>query len=181
MTLRSRLIRLAFTQPELRPDLVSLLKVARTAVLYHGTTEKFDRFELARAGRRDSGNLGRGIYLSADVEVAQMYAERNSERFGGVPTVYRVQANIGDVAVLDATLRKRLTEEAGVPFPPRAQDPERSERLRTWFLANGFDSVKSGDEYVVFDPKRLKIVGEVPFESESDRLRRMFEEATRKR
>jgi len=143
--------------------------------LYHGTNQLFDRFDLARAGRRDSGNLGRGIYLSQDPEFAMRYAEANVEKWGGVPTVLRVHASI---TVVDfSTLRTRLMADTGVTFPPRAQDPERSETLRAWFLQHGIDAAASGSEIVVFDPARLHIEGieHVPTERERNQalLRRL--------
>ena len=52
-------------------------------LLYHGTTEVFDKFDTSKSGRRDSGNLGRGIYLSTDSDMAMSYAEENARRFDG--------------------------------------------------------------------------------------------------
>jgi len=93
-------------------------------LLYHGTTEVFDKFDTSRAGRRDSGNLGRGVYLSTDSDMAMSYAEENVERFGGEPVVLEVEHNLENVANFNDHVND--LRQLGVNFPPKANDPERS-------------------------------------------------------
>lgn len=132
-----------------------------TETLYHGTTREFSRFDLAHAGKRDSGNLGRAVYLSRTPRMAMDYAEDNVKRWGGTPTVLKVQARLGKVANLDSAMRARLMRETGVSFPPQARDPERSEVLRRWFIEQGYDAVDNGDEVAVFEPTKLRVLGPV--------------------
>ena len=65
-------------------------------LLYHGTTEVFDAFDINKTGRRDSGNMGSGVYLSTDSDIAMSYAEENAKRFDGDPVVLEVEHNLED-------------------------------------------------------------------------------------
>lgn len=94
MALRERVIRLAFTQPELRKHLLPLLREARTldlshyglegllegrpVTLYHGTTRQFAKFDLSRS-RTELVNqfYGAGIFLTPSKRVAWKYAYAN--------------------------------------------------------------------------------------------------------
>jgi len=131
-------------------------------LLYHGTTEVFDKFDTSRAGRRDSGNLGRGVYLSTDSDMAMSYAEENVERFGGDPVVLEVEHNLENVANFNDHVND--LRQLGVNFPPKANDPERSAKLTEYFTEKGFDAANMGHEVVVFDANKLNIkgVGDIP-------------------
>jgi len=145
-------------------------------VLYHGTTREFKKFDLSKAGRRDSGNMGRGVYLSKDPTFAMRYAEANAVKWGEGAVVLKVDANLRKVADFGKFM-SRLKEELGVGFPPKPNDPERSEILRQWFMEQGYDAAESGsgNEIVVFDPTRLKIVGREDVPTEAERLRATWE------
>ena len=136
-------------------------------LLYHGTTEVFDKFDTSRAGRRDSGNLGRGVYLSTDSDMAMSYAEENVERFGGDPVVLEVEHNLENVANFNDHVND--LRQLGVNFPPKANDPERSAKLTEYFTEKGFDAANMGHEVVVFDANKLNIkgVGDIPSAEEA--------------
>lgn len=94
MTLRSRLIRLAHTKPQLRPHLLPLLKEAATfdpshyglegllegkpTTLYHGTTAKFSSFDMSLSrGELVNKFYGKGIFLVPSKKIAMKYADAN--------------------------------------------------------------------------------------------------------
>ena len=127
----------------------------------------FDKFDTSRAGRRDSGNLGRGVYLSTDSDMAMSYAEENVERFGGESVVLEVEHNLENVANFNDHVND--LRQLGVNFPPKANDPERSAKLTEYFTEKGFDAANMGHEVVVFDANKLNIkgVGDIPSTEEA--------------
>ena len=140
-------------------------------LLYHGTTEVFDKFDDSKVGRRDSGNLGRGIYLSTDSNMAMSYAEENTKRFGGDPVVLEVEHSLENVANFNEHIDD--LKQLGVNFPPKANDPERSAALTKYFTEKGFDGAHSGHEIVVFDVNKLNIkgVGDIPSTEEAFKIK----------
>ena len=135
-------------------------------LLYHGTTEAFDTFDISKAGRRDSGNMGKGVYLSTDSDIAMSYAEENAKRFDGDPVVLEVEHNLNNVADFHDHISE-LTQ-MGVAFPPKANDPERSAFLTKYFTEKEFDAARSGHEVVVFEPSKLNIRGDGNIPSTED-------------
>ena len=136
-------------------------------LLYHGATEVFDKFDTTKPGRRDSGNLGRGVYLSTDSDMAMSYAEENAKRFDGEPVVLEVRHDLENVANFNDHVND--LRQLGVNFPPKANDPERSAKLTEYFTGKGFDAAIMGHEVVVFDAGKLYIkgVGDVPSTEET--------------
>jgi hypothetical protein len=126
-------------------------------LLYHGTTETFDAFDINKAGRRDSGNMGKGVYLSTDSDIAMSYAEENAKRFDGDPVVLEVEHNLDNVADFNDHVSELI--QMGVTFPPKANDPERSAVLTEYFTEKEFDAAHAGHEVVVFEPNKLNIRG----------------------
>lgn len=143
--------------------------------LFHGTTEAFDRFDPARTGRRDPGNLGAGVYVTPDPMFARRYAEDNAERFGGEPTVLGVRGKLKKTANLE-DVREQIEADTGLKFP-LPQTREASERVRDWFIEHGFDSVRLNDEIAVFEPRRLKVTGPADVPSVREHEQRQFREA----
>ena len=155
---------------------------AKTLTLYHGTTQEFDRFDLSKAGKRDTGNLGRGIYLTKDPTFAMRYAEDNARKRGAEPVVLTVRASVSNVAPF-YRLIPQMQAELGAGFPPKAQDKRRSEMLRQWLMGQGYDAAEAGSEVVVFDPRKLKIMGREGVPTERERMRailRHFQETGEK-
>ena len=64
----------------------------------------------------------------------------------------------------------RIKSELGAGFPPKSQDPRRSETLRLWFMEQGYDAAEAGNEIVVFDPRKLQILGQEHVRTEQDRM-----------
>ncbi len=126
-------------------------------LLYHGTTEAFDAFDINKVGRRDSGNMGKGVYLSTDSDIAMSYAEENAKRFDGDPVVLEVEHNLDNVADFNDHVSELI--QMGVTFPPKANDPERSAVLTEYFTEKEFDAAHAGHEVVVFEPSKLNIRG----------------------
>jgi hypothetical protein len=145
-----------------------------TTTLYHGTTEVFSKFDPTKIGRRDSGNLGRGIYLSRDPTFAMRYAEDNAAKLGKAPVVLRVRAKLGKVADFYALIPE-MRRALGITFPPVAHDTHRSEILRQWLMDQGYASAEAGSEIVVFDSRRLHIEGQEIVGTEKERLRDMMQ------
>lgn len=127
--------------------------------LYHGTNRIFPWFSIDKAGRRDSGNLGRGVYLSSSMNIAKAYAEDHAKWWGGYPVVLVVRADLRKTAIFDDALVELLREDLGISFPPEARDEGRSLALTRWFLSRGYDSLQVTSEVVVFDSSRLSIQG----------------------
>jgi len=50
-------------------------------VLYHGTTDSFDRFDISHPHRYDTGFVGKGIYLTLNKGHAAIYARQKGNRF----------------------------------------------------------------------------------------------------
>lgn len=48
----------------------------RPRVFYHGTNADITTFDLDHKGRLDQGWLGRGVYLTSDVDIAEFYAKQ---------------------------------------------------------------------------------------------------------
>ena len=140
-------------------------------LLYHGTTEAFDKFDISKIGRRDSGNLGRGVYLSTDSNMAMSYAEENAKRFDGEPMVLEVEHSLENVANFNDHVNE--LRQMGVNFPPKANDPERSAILTKYFTEKGFDAASMGHEVVVFDADKLDIkgVGDIPSTKEAFKIK----------
>jgi hypothetical protein len=141
--------------------------------LYHGTTTKFVKFDPKKIGRRDSGNLGTGIYLTTDDSIAMRYAEDNVERFGGTPTVLAVKHSLNKVADFDK-LMPYLETTLNIDFPPKADELTRSKKLQQWFLSNGYDAARGGHEVVVFKPEKLNIKGQADVPSSQERLKQLY-------
>ena len=43
-------------------------------VVYHGTSDDFDTFDLNSSGRKDTGWLGKGVYMTTSPDIASSYA-----------------------------------------------------------------------------------------------------------
>ena len=140
-------------------------------LLYHGSTEIFDRFDANKSGRRDSGNIGRGIYLSTDSDMAMSYAEENAKRFGGEPVVLEVEHSLENIANFNEHIDD--LRQQGVNFPPKKNDPERSATITKYFMDKGFDSASMGHEVVVFGTDKLNIrgVGDIPSTDEAWKIK----------
>ena len=123
----------------------------RPLVVYHGSTQAFDRFE--RTGVTDFGFLGRGFYFSSSAADASEYANQGPVVVGDDvldgATVYPVYLSIKNPLV--------ITE-----YPP-VRSSEQAEQYRADLEAQGYDGViftPNGDasrrEFAAFRPEQIK-------------------------
>lgn len=122
--------------------------------LLHGTTQKFDKFDISKAGSRnanDQGFAGKGIYLTNSREVADTFAS-GKDIYGGKPGVGNiVEAYLKPNAkVLDVNDFGELADKLGLPRATsrpsgmglnefiRTQSPIISEKAQKM----GFDAIK---------------------------------------
>lgn len=146
----------AATSPQKQPWEMTATNGKR--MLYHGTTGTFDKFDKEKTGRRDSGNLGTGVYLSDDAHFSYLYAEGNVEKFGGQPTVMGVEIpdSLNIVKITDS-LRNELKKKLGYAFP--AKNKQQSDEIAQYLQEKGIDGLQSGTEIVIFDIDKADIVG----------------------
>ena len=149
--------------------------------LYHGTTQQFDNFDLAKAGTRnpnDQGFAGKGVYFSNSKEVAETFASGKD--------IYKTQGKTGTGRIIEARLDPKakvleandfadLADKLGLPRA--SQRPQemglnefmrsQSDKIRAKAQSLGYDAIKvdgggvdkygtKAYELVVFDPKHIK-------------------------
>ena len=143
-------------------------------ILYHGTTADFKEFDKSKIGKRDSGNLGSGIYLTPSRRTAMLYAEDNVKKFGGEPVVLKVEHNLKKVADFSKFI-DFFRGKLGISFPPSTHDKKRSDKIKNWFLSNNYDAASLiGIEIAVFDPAKLKIIGRSDAPSSSEYYKKVL-------
>ena len=122
--------------------------------LFHGTEEHFDKFDLAKAGKNDEGFLGRGVYFSTDVTVANSFPVRMEVK------VRLQNPYLMELQSLSFQKNLVLREQLGLPASASAQT------ITTELKRRGHDGVvldysPAGyrhKEVVVFDPNDIAIV-----------------------
>lgn len=123
-------------------------------VLYHGTQDDVDYFDLAHTNRKDTGWAGEGVYLTNQSIVANAYAQM--KRGGGVgANVMPVYASIRNPYIVSDPFEVKAQLRAG--GKPAAI--EFTENLQ----ANGYDGVilqypGGVQEIVAFEPAQVKSV-----------------------
>jgi hypothetical protein len=84
----------------------------RPEVLYHGTRDSIEEFNLNHPNRKDTGWLGRGVYLTSDPRLAGTYA--NMKAGAGDPRTMPLYTAVKNPYVADLDFKKqmsRLTQE----------------------------------------------------------------------
>ena len=143
-------------------------------VLYHGTSDDLEYFDLNHPNRKDSGWLGHGVYLTSDPELARSYSLM--KRGASDPTVMPLYIRLKNP--YHATIDDKLFVESQI----KEHGPQASIDFTNKLKAQGYDGVildlgkyeglvdhpyrkntkvnlgELGDrvEYVVFDPNDLK-------------------------
>lgn len=120
----------------------------RRYVMYHGTTRKAAQ-AIRAAGFRQSadGMLGRGVYLSRDLQKASRYpiGHPESDR-----VVIKVKVSVGKVIAINYQ---------GHPRQKTWHDSRYGEVFDTAWVPPGCGMVKSGlEENCVWDPKQIQII-----------------------
>lgn len=137
----------------------------RPLVLYHGTSDDVAAFNLDHPNRKDSGWLGRGVYLSQAPEIASDYS--TLKRGGGNPNVMPMFARLRNpyyATLADKQRFHTISIRDGAPAA-RVAAEEWTNRLK----AQGYDGVilrytadqvgadhARQTEFVVFDPAGVK-------------------------
>ncbi len=141
------------------------------ALLYHGTNGDRATLSSDKAGQRDFGNLGVGVYLSDSPELADRYAQATTEAHGGTPHTLNVVAHLtktfdfGNKHSLAA-----LSNATGVSFPISANDKSSSAKVAEYLTGAGYDSGKLGSEYVVYNSAKIHVHNSVQLPAGKHRL-----------
>ncbi|XP_038151157.1 grass carp reovirus (GCRV)-induced gene 2e [Cyprinodon tularosa] len=116
----------------------------QTYIMYHGTSTKFAQAILATGFRQsEDGMLGRGVYLSRDLEKASRYPIDHPEEDR---VVIRVKVNVGKVTIINYQ---------GHPLQKTWHD----HGYDTAWVPPNCGMTKSGlEENCVWDPKRITIL-----------------------
>lgn len=76
------------------------MKIKRIEKLYHGTNKHFDRFDFKYA--KQFKDFGKGFYLTSNLNQAQRWAQKKSERSGKAYIYcYDVEKNLEDIKILE--------------------------------------------------------------------------------
>lgn len=123
----------------------------RPRIFYHGTDTSIEAFDLDHPARKDSGWLGRGVYLSSDEQLAETYANlKGGYDHQVIMPMYVGITNPYVFSVEEKQRISRLSKEAIARLTERA-------------IAHGYDGgvLEFGDgslEVVAFSPAAVKSV-----------------------
>ena len=142
---------------------------------YHGTNNNFDKFTLDNFGTNDFGYLGKGIYLTNDMDMAQSYADGEEGRLLKIKAVINNPYIITDwkYSYHPEKLRQEL-------------DCRNAKQINNKLLEQGYDSVmlKYTDDYgeefmelCVFNPDNVEIIEETAINEMLHNLQNIMEQA----
>ncbi len=132
---------------------------AQGTPVYHGTIEKFDKFDINKAGKStDSGMFGKGFYFTDNLKEAKTYAKRG-DKIGEVkdiildikkPYIINSKADIPKINVPNDTIEQM-----------RVADKEYSRLFTEKLQQQGYDGVIDNltpgkKQYVAFSPEQIK-------------------------
>ena len=129
-------------------------------VVYHGTVDSIDRFDLEHPNRLDAGYLGTGVYLTTDKGLATIYARNKQSKVNaGQLTSDDTGPQVMELyARLENPYRATVEEKIAIRNGGRAA----SDAFRNKLEAEGHDGVimkeAGGEEIVVFDTKAVKSI-----------------------
>jgi hypothetical protein len=127
-------------------------------VVYHGTTDNIDSFDLNHPKRLDTGWLGTGVYVTDNENLAKYYANLKKSR--------QIQGRIPSDGFIEPTVMP-LYVRLENPYKATLDDKElvksgqvSAEQFKDNLIAQGYDGaimpVLDGNEIVVFDNKAVK-------------------------
>lgn len=127
-------------------------------IVFHGTSDAFDAFDLGRCGRGGDANSHLGVHLAEEARDAAEYAEAAAARRGGEARVLVVRAATANpFAGFDYHAFFGYDHDGG-----SVAGPEEFARRRLDLLAQGYDSVdyRDGEQTICvsLDPSLLGIV-----------------------
>ena len=127
-------------------------------IVYHGTTDNIDSFDLNHPKRLDTGWLGTGVYVTDNENLAKYYANLKKSR--------QIQGRIPSDGSIEPTVMP-LYVRLENPYKATLDDKElvksgqvSAEQFKDNLIAQGYDGaimpVLDGNEIVVFDNKAVK-------------------------
>ena len=121
-------------------------------LLYHGTADDVTTFDVNHPNRKDSGWLGTGVYLTDNVDMANLYADQKARTLGPKGQ---------NVMPLYARLENPYYATAEDKARVRAGGREAADAFTADLQAQGYDGViyqptSEAREVVVFDPAAVK-------------------------
>jgi len=127
-------------------------------VVYHGTTDSIDHFDLSHPKRLDEGWLGTGVYVTDNENLAKYYANLKKSR--------QIQGRIPSDGTIGPTVMP-LYARLENPYRATLDDKElirsgqvTAEAFKDKLIAEGYDGaimpVLDGNEIVVFDNRAVK-------------------------
>ena len=123
-------------------------------VMYHGTLDSFDYFDLNHPNRYDSGFAGTGIYLTPDKKLAKVYTKNKANKGTGEPKIMELYARLENPKIENINIKPQMKRGG------RAA----ADGFRDKLIAEGHDGVilqsDTGEvvEVVVFDVNGVKSV-----------------------
>lgn len=129
----------------------------KSFIAYHGSPNKFNSFSLSTFGRHDAGMYGEGIYLTDRKEVALGFSE------GGY--LYKCQVTLNNPLIISADnpqevadlVMDRGSKAATKKLQSKGYDGIIVKNDHLYNPEDIFDSIIA-DQYIVFDPKNIKIL-----------------------
>ena len=121
----------------------------RPTVLYHGTSDSFDTFEIGHKNQKDLGWLGNGIYLTNAPQLARFYAEQKTGEAS--PNIMPLYAAIKNPYI--AT----IADKSKLKIAPKAEIKAFTDGLKS----KGYDGVlleynNEESELVAFESNQIK-------------------------
>lgn len=115
-------------------------------VLYHGSKNEFDEFDLSMS--KDGCAYGRGFYCSNDLSIGRQYSGMKD------PYVLKIECQNPFIVDLDVSYEEMLERN-------RAFRPNRGARERLIDMGHDAVLIKQGDyvEMVVFHPEMIENLG----------------------
>ena len=123
-------------------------------VLYHGTRDNFDYFDLDHPNRYDSGFAGTGVYITPDKGLANIYTMNKKPRSKGDAKIMELYARLENPKTESTSIKPRIKAGGRVA----------ADGFRDKLIAEGHDGVilknAVGEvvEIVIFDPNAVKSV-----------------------
>ena len=123
-------------------------------VLYHGTTDSFDHFDLNHPNRYDSGFAGTGVYLTPNEGLAKIYTMNKSIRAKGEKKIMKLYARLENPKIENIDIKPDMMRGG------RAK----ADAYRDKLISEGFDGVTlvndAGEvvEVVIFDVNGVKSI-----------------------
>lgn len=129
-------------------------------VLYHGSSQKFDKFDLSKVGsssgaNKDSGYFGKGFYFTPHQELAQKYGPVLYKSFLRINHIQIFGEEHGNVRFDDSPLPENIRDEVLKRYKPLQEEKYRKLKeaeeksqgdwgyISTWDGSDKFESILS--------------------------------------